>query len=89
MLLLLAHAQEGAFTFINKMTGVEAYDGPTMLLLTFRLVEPNTIVGVETLCAKLEKLRMHMVNNDVNQACDEIEHLHRRIKQKGKWVGRQ
>ena len=72
------------FTFTDDTTGVEAYDGPIMLLLTFRLVEPNTIVGVETLRAKLEKLRMHMVNNDVNQACDEIERLHRRIEQKGK-----
>ena len=72
------------FTFTDDTTGVEAYDGPTMLLLTFRLVEPNTIVGVETLRAKLKKLRMHMVNNDVNQACDEIERLHRRIEQKGK-----
>ena len=72
------------FAFHNASSGVEAYDGPTMLHIIFTIVEPNTVVGVDTFRSKLKKLRLHQVNNDVGQACDEIERLYKAITDKGK-----
>ena len=43
---LLRRKKEFAFT--NNGSGIKAYDGPTMLHIIFTIVDPHTVVGVDT-----------------------------------------
>ena len=72
------------FDFFSDQTGIETYDAPMMLHIAFTIVEPNTIVGVESYRSKLENLCMHHVNNDGNEACKKIERLYKKIMDKWK-----
>ena len=71
------------YAFIDAGDGTKHLDGPTMLWFMMNKIDPSTIVGVEILRQKIETIRLHQHNNDVDLMITDIEKSFKRIKSLG------
>ncbi len=60
------------------------FDGPTMVKLILLQIEPDTIVGMESLKAQLETMKLHEFGNDASkiQDVDQMQSIYNTLKQK-------
>ena len=61
------------FTFEDDMTGINLIDGPCILKLLMDCVDPNIVIGIEVLCAKLESVKLHSFGNNVDAMLTDME----------------
>ena len=54
------------FTFEEDTTGIDLIDGPCLLKLLMDRVDPNIVIGIKVLCAKLESVKLHSFGNNVD-----------------------
>ena len=61
------------FTFEDDTTGIDLIDGPCLLKLLMDRVDPNIVIGIEVLCAKLESVKLHSFGNKVDAMLTDME----------------
>ena len=61
------------FTFEDNTTGVDLIDGPCLLKLLMDRVDPNIVIGIEVLWAKLESVKLHSFGNNVDAMLTDME----------------
>ena len=61
------------FTFQDNTTGKEIIDGPCLLKLLFDPIDPNIVVGVKVLRQKLEAMKLHPYQNNVDDMLTDTE----------------
>ena len=61
------------FTFEEDTTGVYLIDGPCLLKLLMDHVNPNIVIGIKVLCAKLESVKLHSFGNNVDAMLTDME----------------
>ena len=75
--------KKDAFMFQNATTKEIELDGPTMLYIVLKKVDPETVVGLDTVEEKLQKMKLADYKNDVDAMLTEIETLHQVLKDNG------
>ena len=61
------------FAFTNPSNGVIEYDGPTMAFLLYKKIDPDTVVGLDSIERKLESATLPKFGNDVNAVLNNKE----------------
>ena len=61
------------FTFEDDTTGIDLMDGPCLLKLLMDRVDPNIVIGIKVLCAKLESVKFHSFGNNVDAMPTDME----------------
>ena len=61
------------FTFEDDTTGIDLIDDPSLLKLLMDRVDPNIVIGIEVLHAKLESLKLHYFGNNVDAMLKDME----------------
>ena len=72
------------FSFLDASTGTVSLDVPIMLKIALSKFDPNVVVGIEIQRQKLETIKLHTFKNNVDEMCDEIEGIMKRITGCGK-----
>ncbi len=75
--------QKESFEFTNPTTGETHFDGPTMLKIIFTIINPDTIVGMDSLKAQLETMKLHEHGNDVSKMLTKMQSIYRTLKENG------
>ncbi len=75
--------QKDMFTFTNNATGEIHFDGPTMLKIILTQIDPDTIVGMDTLKAQLESMKLHEYGNDVAKMLTSMQSIYNTLKENG------
>ncbi len=78
---LLLH--QDSFSFIDATTGEIHFDGPTMLKIILTQIDPDTIVGMDTLKAQLETMKLHKFGNDVGKMLTRMMSIYQTLKENG------
>ncbi len=68
------------FSYVDQATGEILFDGPTMLKLIYLKVDPDTLVGMESLRVKLEKAQSSEHGNDVDVMLKMLEGTYKILK---------
>ena len=61
------------FTFEDDTNGIDLIDGPCLLKLLNDCVDPNIVIGIEGLRAKLESVKLHSFGNNVDDMLTDME----------------
>ena len=61
------------FTFEDDTTGIDLIDGPFILKLLMDRVDPNIVIGIEVLRAKLESVKLYSFGNNVDAMLTDME----------------
>ena len=61
------------FTFEDNTTGIDLIDGPFLLKLLMDRVDPNIVIGIEVLRAKLESVKIYSFVNNVDAMLTDME----------------
>ena len=61
------------FTFEDDTTGIDLIYGPCLLKLLMDRVDPNIVIGIEVLRAKLESVKLHSFGNNVDAMLTDME----------------
>ena len=61
------------FTFEDDTTGIDLIDGPCLVKLLIDRVDPNIVIGIEVLRAKLESVKLHSFGNNVDSVLMDME----------------
>ena len=72
------------FEFRNATTGEIEFDGPTMLYLVYEKIDPDTIVGLDSIEDKLESSKLGDHGNDVDAMLTAMEALYKTLKDNGR-----
>ncbi len=75
--------QKDMFTFTDSATGEVHFDGPTMLKIILTQIDPDTIVGMDTLKAQLESMKLHEHGNDVAKMLTSMQSIYNTLKENG------
>ena len=67
------------FTFQDDTTVNERIYGPCLLKLLFDCINQNVVVGVKVFCQKLEAIKLHPYQNDVNAMLTDMEESYSKI----------
>ena len=78
---LLLQAEKFSF---HGADGEVAYDGSTMLFLIFQKIDPSTVVGLDSVLAKLERAKLGDHSNNVDTMLQMMENLHKTLKENGR-----
>ena len=65
--------KKSIFTFEDDTTGIDLIDGPCLLKLLLDRVDPNIVIGIDVLCAKLESVKLHSFGNNVDAMITDME----------------
>ncbi len=68
--------QKDMFSFRDSTTGEVHYDGPTMLKIILSQIEPDTIVGMDSMKAQLESMKLHEFGNDVAKMLTRMQNIY-------------
>ena len=69
--------QKDKFAFQDNATGQLKLDGPTMVFLIFQKIDPNTVVGMDSVLKRMENVKLGDFSNDVDQMLSEMETSYR------------
>ena len=61
------------FTFEYDTNGIDLIDGPWLLKLLMDRVDPNIVIGIKVICAKLESVKLHSFGNNVDAMLTDTE----------------
>ena len=75
--------QHDAFTFTDATSGEVHFDGPTMLKLILTQIDPDMIVGMDSLKAQLESMKLHDFGNDVGKMLTKMQGIYQTLKENG------
>ncbi len=75
--------RKDSFSFLDSSTGELHYDGPVMLKIILEKIDPDTLVGMETLRTKLETAKLLDFGNDVDKALTYMEGLRKTLRENG------
>ena len=67
------------FKFEDDITGIDLIDGPCLLKLLMDRVDPNIVIGIEVLRAKLEFVKLHSFGNNVDAMLTDMEENYGKI----------
>ena len=67
------------FTFEDDTTGIDLIDGPCLLKLLMDHVDPNIVIGIEVLRAKLESVKLHSFGNNIDAMLTDMEEYYVKI----------
>ena len=65
------------FAFHDDATGQLKYDGPTMVFLMFQKIDPNTVVGMDSVLKRMEGAKLGDFANDVDRMLSTMEGWYR------------
>ena len=68
--------QKDKFAF-QDATGQLKLDGPTMAFLMFQKVDPNTVVGMDSVLKRMESAKLGDYGNDVDKMLSHMEQSHK------------
>ena len=68
---LLLHKEK--FAFHDNATGQLKYDWPSMVFLMFEKIDPNTVVGMDTVLKRMENAKLKDFGNDVDRMLSTME----------------
>ncbi len=71
------------FSFLDSNTGELHCDGPVMLKIILEKIDPDTLVGMETLRIKLEMSKLSDFENDVDKLLTFMEGIHKTLCENG------
>ena len=71
------------FSFLDNITGELLYDGPTMIKIIFDKIDPDTLVGMESMKTQLETAKLSNFNNDVAAMLTKMESIKKTLKDNG------
>ena len=74
--------EKAKFTFVDT-TGIETYDGPTMLKVTLEEIDPTSTVNIELHRQAIEQMKLHEYHNNVTEMLKEMEKHHQAITSNG------
>ncbi len=72
--------QKDLFSFTDSTTGKIHFNGPTMLKIILSQIEPDTIVGMDSLKAQLENMKLHEFGNDVAKMLTKMQTIYNSSK---------
>ena len=61
------------FTFEDDTTGIDLIDGSCLLNLLMDIFDPNIVIGIEVLRAKLESVKLQSFRNNVDAMLTDTE----------------
>ena len=61
------------FKFEDDTTGIDLIDSPCLLKLLMDRVDPNIVIGIQVLRAKLESVKLHSFGNNVDAMLTDME----------------
>ena len=61
------------FNVEDNTTGINLIDGPCLIKLLIDLVNPNVVIGIEVLHAKLESVKLHSFGNNIDAMLTDME----------------
>ena len=61
------------FTFEYDTTVIDLIDVPCLLKLLMERVDPNIVIGIKVLCAKLESVKLLSFRNNVDDMLKDME----------------
>ena len=67
------------FTFEDNTNGIDLIDGPFLIKLLMDRVDPNIVIGIEVLCAKLESVKLNYFGNNVDAMLTDMEENYAKI----------
>ncbi len=78
---LLLHKEK--FSFKDSTTGEIHIDDPTMVNLILLQIKPDIIMGMDSLKAQFETMKMHEFGNDVSKMLTKMQSICNTLKQNG------
>ncbi len=75
--------QKELFSFTDATTGEIHFDGPTMLKIILSQIEPDTIVGMDSLKTQLENMKLHEFGNNVAKMLTKMQTIYNTLKMNG------
>lgn len=75
--------QKDIFTFTDSTTSEVHFHSPTMLKIILTQINPDTIVGMDTLNTPLELMKLHKHSNDVAKMLTSMQSIYKTLK---KWT---
>ena len=61
------------FTFEDDTTGMDLINGACLLKLLMDCIDPNIVIGIKVLRAKLESVKLHSFGNNVDAMLTDME----------------